>query len=605
VDGRTLRDAIREADIDRFVGREPELAVARAVLEPGSAHRILFVHGPGGIGKSALLRAVSRQAEEMGFAVVTVDPRTGAGDVDSMVAEVQRDLSRPLCVVIDEAEALGSHLVPLRDRLLDLLPESARVVVASRQVPHPSWREGGLDTVLRELALRPLPPDTAVELLGARGVTGDRIADIVAWAQGSPLALTVAASTGSGRTDARGTGELQQRLTTWLAGRPILDVPPDVLEVAALARTIDARLLHAVLPARATREGMRRLALLPVVEQVGSTLVLHAVLAAAIRARLRETEPERESELVCRIAEHLADRARMGDLSALIRLSWLIETPAIRNAIGNEPSDTYYPDVARPGEMAHFARLHGFDRGRDWAEIADWLQRWPDHTLVMRRIEGHAVMVAVIVRARLVPGAGAIAESLQDGVTTSGADPDRTFVGIVMFAEGPPEDAAEAARLGSGAFVLQRGAGDLEAILLHYPPPDRRPAVTAAIAGELEGGMPRQVAISDFRPWGAIGSVEAFVLAEHGRDPRPVPTSGEVRALLADDRDPVRIARLRARLDLVFADNAEDQRLRRALELVHLGERATEEECLAELHVSRRSWFRLLRTARERLVSTE
>ena len=64
-----------------------------------------------------------------------------------------------------------------------------------------------------------------------------------------------------------------------------------------------------------------------------------------------------------------------------------------------------------------------------------------------------------------------------------------------------------------------------------------------------------------------------------------------------------RIARLREVLDEVFDDSDTDRRLRETIELVHLGGRRSEQECLEAMHVSRRTWFRLLRTARERVAA--
>ncbi|PZG04024.1 ATP-binding protein, partial [Nonomuraea aridisoli] len=54
--GRRLEAARERA----FVGREEELAVFRAALCGGCG--VVFVHGPGGVGKSALLRRFAREA---------------------------------------------------------------------------------------------------------------------------------------------------------------------------------------------------------------------------------------------------------------------------------------------------------------------------------------------------------------------------------------------------------------------------------------------------------------------------------------------------------------------------------------------------------------
>lgn len=594
----SLRARVDAADAERFCGREAELAVVEDLLSD-TPSRLLFVYGPGGIGKSALLRAAGRSALERGYRLRAVDARTLPAEPAPAAQELLADTPDRSCVVLDEVDVLGPALEPLRDLLLDGLRDSCRLVVAGRRGPSASWHQDGLDAVLLTLPLGPLAPEWASALLTARGVAPVLVPEILAWAQGSPLALTVAAGTSRGRPVTAGSVELEQRLTAWLAGHPMLDVPPEVLEVAAFARTVDARLLAAALPGRPTRDGLRRLAALPVSERVGDAVALHAVLAAAVRARVAAVEPQRKAELVRRIAEHLAGRARLGDMTALLRLSRLIETPELRAAIGNEPSELYYPDRDRPGELAVFGRDHGFDRGPDWPEIVEWVARWPSNSLLVRRADGRPVMFSSFVPVgRLAGMTGAVADSLRAAAAGTAADPVLSYAGTVLFADGPAQDAQEAARLGSGAFMLQHGVGDLQTILIHYPPPDRRPPLPAAIANPLPGDLARPVWLSDYRP-GVVALVTSMVLSEQGFAPA-APSTGD---LFADDQDPDRIARLTAVLDRVFGPDPRDQRLRRAIELVHLHERTAEQDCLDALAVSRRTWFRLLRTARERVLA--
>ncbi|HEX2894250.1 MAG TPA: ATP-binding protein [Marmoricola sp.] len=594
-----MREVAASADAERFTGRDAELAAIADLLDSRSPSRILFVHGPGGIGKSSLLRAAGRLAEERGFVIARLDGRTLPAEPERVVSQMAAVGGECLCLLIDEVDHLGPGLLTLREQLVDQLPGSARLLLAGRRAPSVSWREDGFDAVFVSMLLGPLPDDDAERLLRSRGVDEEHVPGILRWAQGSPLALSVAGSSLAGPPVRSGRGDLERRLIEWLAGHEILEVPREILEVAALARTVDARVLAAALPSRATRSGMRQLAALPVTERVGDLIAVHAVLAAAIRDRLAADEPRRAAELVRRIAEHLATRARLGEMDALIRLSRLVETPALREAIGNEPSETYYADIARSGELVRFGSANGFDGGEDWGEILAWFERWPEQTVLIRHVEGPPVMFSSFVPVALLSPEGPVAAALHAAAEQTDADPARSFAGVVMFAEGPPEAAAAAARLGAGAFMLQRRVGDTQSMLIHYPSPDRRPGTTSAIARELEGPLPRPVALSDFRPLGVVGMVEAMVLGERGFEPRPA----DPAVLLAEDDDPDRIAALRARLDSIFGASESDQRLRRAIELVHLGERADEAECLAALSVSRRTWFRLLRTARERVLA--
>ena len=154
-------------------------------------------------------------------------------------------------------------------------------------------------------------------------------------------------------------------------------------------------------------------------------------------------------------------------------------------------------------------------------------------------------------------------------------------------------------RLASGAFMQHAGAPDLEVILMSFPEPDRRPDPNAIDSAEISDAGPRTVRVSDFRPLGAVGFVEAIVLGEQGFEPRGPGTLD----LLAATEDPEREARLRAVLDEVFDDSPEDRRLRAVLEAAHLGPRRGEAALLAEFHVGRSTWYRLLRAARERVLA--
>ncbi|GAA5055088.1 putative protein kinase ArgK-like GTPase of G3E family [Thermocatellispora tengchongensis] len=68
--GRRLQAARERA----FVGREEELGVFDAALR--GACSVLYVHGAGGVGKSALLRRFGQRAEESGRPVTRLDGRT-------------------------------------------------------------------------------------------------------------------------------------------------------------------------------------------------------------------------------------------------------------------------------------------------------------------------------------------------------------------------------------------------------------------------------------------------------------------------------------------------------------------------------------------------
>ncbi len=70
-----LGDLLDDARRRTFVGRRDELASFGDVLLGRSRRRVLFVHGPGGIGKTTLLLEFRTRAREAGRAVLLLDGR--------------------------------------------------------------------------------------------------------------------------------------------------------------------------------------------------------------------------------------------------------------------------------------------------------------------------------------------------------------------------------------------------------------------------------------------------------------------------------------------------------------------------------------------------
>ena len=72
---RTLAARLADRDRGRFAGRRAELALLDRCMAEDSQVSVVHVVGPGGIGKSALLREMARRARDQGREVVSVDGR--------------------------------------------------------------------------------------------------------------------------------------------------------------------------------------------------------------------------------------------------------------------------------------------------------------------------------------------------------------------------------------------------------------------------------------------------------------------------------------------------------------------------------------------------
>jgi len=639
-----LGEVADQLDAERFVGRTQALEISRAALVGERPTRIIHVHGPGGVGKSALLRAFERQARALGRPVVHLDGRLVATTPDALVSAVAAADVDGSVLIIDEADELAPLRFELRELLRRSLPSSTVVALAGRAAPGREWFDDGLDLVSVELRLRPLDATDSRELLARYGVTeaGD-VDHLVSWAQGYPLALTIGANLQAGSDDPAPSigrlgsvppGEaLDDLILARLGGQEVADVDPDVLDVACIAPAVDARLLTAVLPGRATRTGLAQLRSLSVSEQLGARTTLHRLVRSALRSRLRDTDPDRYRTTVLRVAEHLRQRALTDEPMIAVELADLIENPEVR--LGFDASTTHYADFVRPGDLDQVAAATGAGDTAWFARFRRWCEDVPRHAVTVRRATGELVGVTLVYLATDVPtwAEGAIeAGPVLDRIRAEGQLHEAVLMHDTTILEDPADLAAcaEVIRVGNNAATV---------MVMARP---RYLYVTATRRREGDGTEPLgyqevtdlrrsdderqlQTIASDFGPDGAVGQLYGMILMEQQAEAPAGATGATGLAVLAAVRSfqadqalatsPLapatgtvaeRAAAVRAQVEDAlagaFGPSAADQLLRRAIERTYLDPDGGHGIAQRELHMSRSSFYRHLQKARQQLV---
>ncbi|MET1058479.1 MAG: hypothetical protein ABWX84_02710 [Nocardioides sp.] len=235
----TIVDAARAK---AFVGRAAELGTFEAALAGESPYRVLFVHGAGGLGKTALLQQFRARARAAGLTVVAVDGEDVDGTPEGLraaVAEPRRDGGRCWVLLIDGYERLASVDEWVRDRLVASLPADAVVVIAGRNAPATAWRtDPGWRAVVECLPMEILDRAESEQLLAHAGVPDDRLPRLAHLGRGHPLTLAMLA-------DAAVAGDLPDDLTAApdlvaaLATRLVDEAPDDdhALAMALCAHT--------------------------------------------------------------------------------------------------------------------------------------------------------------------------------------------------------------------------------------------------------------------------------------------------------------------------------------------------------------------------------
>lgn len=383
------------------MGRSDELELFRSVLQDDlPPFAVLFVHGPGGVGKTALVSRFEQEARDAGRAPVRLDGRSVDPSPQGLVSALGDALGVPASeavatlatreravVIIDTYELLGRLDGFLRHTLLPRLREDVVVVIAGRDAPEPGWRaDPGWQDLVEEVALRDLPPEAARALLSTRGVPEDRHAEALAVAHGHPLALVLVAEVLAQRpaeapfslTDA-------PDIIQVLLRRFVRDVPSpahrDALLACAHATVASELLLREVVDDAAAPDLFAWLRELSFSELLPDGVALHALVADVLDAEARWRDPEHYERVHQRVSRHLGrrsasltGRARQRAMQQMIRLHRF--SPVARPFFDFDADDDVWLEAAMATDRDAILEMTERHQGVASAEVARW---WLDH----------------------------------------------------------------------------------------------------------------------------------------------------------------------------------------------------------------------------------
>jgi hypothetical protein len=406
----SLADKLGRAGERSFVGRGTERELVAAALtadEPTFA--VLFLHGPGGVGKTALLRRMCADAEAAGAVAVMVDARSTTPSPGAFLGAIARELGLPadddpipalqeaprLLLAVDTFEQCAVLQGWLRSEFLPRLPADAITVLAGREPPEAVWRfDPAWQDLLRIVAVRNLPPHDAAALLAARGVPEAAQAGLLAFAGGHPLALCLLAELAQrGESPELSEGDTPDVVRTLL--ERFVDEAPSprhraALEVCAHARVTTESLLRSVLDDPAAGELFAWLGGRSFVEHGAEGLYPHDLARDVLDAELRWRDPDRYADLHRRVREYLVHRMEGpdGDAARYWRDSMFLHrrNPVFAPFLSWQVESGVYGDTARPGDRPAVLAMAAAAEGSESAAIVErWLDRCPDGLWIWRR----------------------------------------------------------------------------------------------------------------------------------------------------------------------------------------------------------------------------
>ncbi|GLE53547.1 hypothetical protein ATCCBAA256_31070 [Mycobacterium montefiorense] len=369
-----------------------------ALLRDPDGFSVLYIHGPGGAGKSALLRVLADDARASGRFVVEVDFHvTSATPMAFEVACATALTTAGAVLVIDTFEQSQALESWLRTRFLPRLPIDALVVIAGRLPPDSVWRtDPDWNDLLRVITLPDLNAAESRALLAVRGVPEERHAALLDFAGGQPLALTLAAGLATGREFAPEDWRPDQDVVKTLLHRLIGHIPTSAhrqaLEVCAHVEVTTEELLRSALGDGAA-DLFEWLRCLPFIESSRYGVYPHDVVRDLLSQDLRWRDPEGSGSLHRTIHDHVLDRVRAASGPEVIEAarSWLFlyrHTSSLAGYLTWAGRGEVYETPYLPEDRAAVLRLTAECEDAESVRIAGfWLDRQPDAFHLQRKAD--------------------------------------------------------------------------------------------------------------------------------------------------------------------------------------------------------------------------
>jgi hypothetical protein len=412
-----LADRLQAARQQRFVGRVAERDLFRAALTASELpFCVLHLYGPGGVGKSTLLREFGRMASECGIRSALVDARNTEPAPDSFLFALALALGLPpdenplealaaqsgrAVILVDTYEMLAPLDGWLRETLYPSLPEDTLVVLAGQQPPSAPWRsDSGWQELLHAIPLRNLSPDESRVYLAQRAIPAAQHRAVLSFTHGHPLALSLVAEVVAQRGGLQFQPDAAPDIVRTLLQRFVQQAPDTdhrtALEACAMVRLTTEPLLAEMLGRADVHSLFDWLRGLSFIESGPAGLFPHDLAREALTADLRWRNPDWYAELHKRArGYYLARLSKASHAEAqMVLIEYIFlhrDNPVIRPYYEWETSGTLLTDALRESDHPAVVEMVRRHEGEESARLAaHWLARQPESAVVFRESDQSA-----------------------------------------------------------------------------------------------------------------------------------------------------------------------------------------------------------------------
>lgn len=409
--GASLAERLEAIRLSQFVGRADEQALMQSALnEKTLPFNIVYVHGPGGVGKSTLLRTFAHQCTQRGIPSLYLDLRNIEPSPDMFNEALRRGLNlsagespvpamaafvTPFALLLDTYELAQPLDEWLREVFVPQLPANVLCVLAGRNPLSTPWRaDPGLQSLIRVIPLHNLNPDESREYLQRRRVPVNQQPAVLGFTHGHPLALSLVADAFAQRGDFEFQPEATPDVVKTLLEHFVQQVPGPahraVLEVCSLVRLTTESLLASVLDMPDVHDLFEWLRGLSFIEGRREGLFPHDLAREALMADLRWRNPEWHTELHRRARTYYINR--LNQVTGQEQQRFLFDliylhrhNPLVRPFFDWQTGGSITMEAMRPEDYGAIRAMVTKHEGEESSLIAKyWLSRLPEKVLVCR-----------------------------------------------------------------------------------------------------------------------------------------------------------------------------------------------------------------------------
>lgn len=435
----------------RFVGRGAQRALFRCALSSDELPFLaLYVTGPGGIGKTALLNEFYHQCSLRHIPALKLDAHQIEASPPGFLAALRQAAvvgahdayadpwlgflrsGRRRVLFIDTYELLAPLDHWLREDFLPELPDGTLLVFAGRDALASEWlSDPGWEGLLKVVALANLEPAESRRYLVRRNVAVEQHARVLQFTHGHPLALSLVADVFAQRPGINFEPEAAPDVVKTLLEQFVQKVPGPAhraaLEACSLVRVLTESVLSEMLAMPDAHDLFEWLRGLSFIESEAHGLFPHDLARETLWADLRWRNPDWYAELHRRARGYYLSHVQQsrGQTQQRLLMDYVYlhrDNAVLRPFYRWQDSGTMFADLPHPADRRTLVDVVAGYEGQESADLAGyWLDRQPQGVLALHCATGAlgeaSALLGFMVMVRM--HAGNVAEMQRDEATAA------------------------------------------------------------------------------------------------------------------------------------------------------------------------------------------